>query len=116
MRTTRLTGLTAAAIVIGGGIALQAVSASAQTANDAKGSVVAGAKRPPRRENSTYFMADDVAGVRLFYREAGILPAAAEFMKQVVPTADLRYFDGGHFVLDENAEAVAEAIIDTFSR
>jgi pimeloyl-ACP methyl ester carboxylesterase len=44
-----------------------------------------------------------------------ILPAAAEFVKQVVPTADLRYFDGGHFVLDEYAELIAEAIIETFS-
>ncbi len=44
-----------------------------------------------------------------------ILPAAAEFVKQVVPTADLRYFDGGHFVLDEYAGAIAEAIIETFS-
>jgi pimeloyl-ACP methyl ester carboxylesterase len=45
-----------------------------------------------------------------------ILPAAAEFVKQVVPAADLRYFDGGHFVLDEYADAIAEAIIKTFSR
>ena len=45
-----------------------------------------------------------------------LLPAAAEFVKQVVPEADLRYFDGGHFVLDEYANAVAEAIIETFSR
>ncbi|HEY1435996.1 MAG TPA: alpha/beta hydrolase [Casimicrobiaceae bacterium] len=45
-----------------------------------------------------------------------LLPAAAEFVKQVVPTADLRYFDGGHFVLDEYADAIAEAIIETFSR
>jgi pimeloyl-ACP methyl ester carboxylesterase len=45
-----------------------------------------------------------------------ILPAAAEFVKQVVPAADLRYFDGGHFALDENADAIAEAIIETFSR
>jgi pimeloyl-ACP methyl ester carboxylesterase len=45
-----------------------------------------------------------------------ILPAAAEFVKQVLPAADLRYFDGGHFVLDENADGVAEAIIETFSR
>jgi pimeloyl-ACP methyl ester carboxylesterase len=44
-----------------------------------------------------------------------ILPAAAEFVKQIVPTADLRYFDGGHFVLDEYADAIAEAIIETFS-
>ena len=44
-----------------------------------------------------------------------ILPAAAEFVKQVVPAADLRYFDGGHFVLDENADSIAEAIIETFS-
>ena len=45
-----------------------------------------------------------------------ILPAAAEFVKQVVPAADLRYFDGGHFALDENTDAIAEAIIETFSR
>jgi pimeloyl-ACP methyl ester carboxylesterase len=44
-----------------------------------------------------------------------ILPAAAEFVKHVLPTADLRYFDGGHFVLDEYADAIAEAIIETFS-
>ena len=45
-----------------------------------------------------------------------ILPAAAEFVKQVVPAADLRYFDAGHFALDENAEAIAQAIIETFAR
>jgi pimeloyl-ACP methyl ester carboxylesterase len=45
-----------------------------------------------------------------------ILPAAAEFVKQVVPAADLRYFDAGHFALDENADAIAEAIIETFSQ
>jgi pimeloyl-ACP methyl ester carboxylesterase len=45
-----------------------------------------------------------------------IVLAAAEFVKQVVPAADLRYFDSGHFVLDENADAIAEAIIETFSR
>jgi pimeloyl-ACP methyl ester carboxylesterase len=45
-----------------------------------------------------------------------IWPAAAEFVKRVVPTAELRYFDGGHFVLDEYAEEIAEAIIGTFSR
>jgi len=44
-----------------------------------------------------------------------IRPAAAEFVKQVVPEADLRYFDGGHFVLDEYADVIAEAIIETFS-
>ena len=44
-----------------------------------------------------------------------MLPAAAEFVKQTVPSADLRYFDGGHFVLDEYADAIAEAIIETFS-
>ena len=45
-----------------------------------------------------------------------LLPAAAEFVKQVVPAADLRYFDAGHFALDENADAIAEAIIETFFR
>ena len=33
-----------------------------------------------------------------------------------VPTAELRYFDGGRFVLDEFADAIAEAIIETFYR
>jgi pimeloyl-ACP methyl ester carboxylesterase len=90
------------------------------------------------------FKTTDVAGLSLFYREAGdpskptivllhgfhrqpktlvvwgrndplMLPAAAEFVKHVVPATDLRYFDAGHFVLDENADAVAEAIIETFS-
>jgi pimeloyl-ACP methyl ester carboxylesterase len=45
-----------------------------------------------------------------------LLPAAAEFMKQVLPAADLRYIDGGHCVLDEYADIVAEVIIETFSR
>ena len=45
-----------------------------------------------------------------------ILPAAAESVKQDVPAAEVRYFDGGHFVLDEYADAIAEAIIETFSR
>jgi pimeloyl-ACP methyl ester carboxylesterase len=44
-----------------------------------------------------------------------ILPAAAEFVKQIVPTAEVHYYDAGHFALDENAEAIAEAIIETFS-
>ena len=44
-----------------------------------------------------------------------IRPAAAEFVKQVVPAADLRFFDGGHFVLDEYAGPIADAIIETFS-
>jgi pimeloyl-ACP methyl ester carboxylesterase len=42
-------------------------------------------------------------------------PAAPEFVKQIVPAADLRYFDGGHFVLDEYADEIAQAIIETFS-
>lgn len=45
-----------------------------------------------------------------------VLPPAAEFVKRVVPAADLRYFDGGHFVLDEYVDEIAEAIIETFSR
>jgi len=32
-----------------------------------------------------------------------------------VATAEVRYVDGGHFVLDENADAIAAAIIETFS-
>jgi hypothetical protein len=39
-----------------------------------------------------------------------IVPAAAEFVKQVVvPTADLHYFDASHFALDEHADAIASA-------
>ena len=44
------------------------------------------------------------------------VPVAAELIKQALPAADLRYFDGGHFVLDEYSDAIAEAIIGTFSR
>jgi len=44
------------------------------------------------------------------------VPAAAELIKQILPAAELRYFDGGHFVLDEYSGAIAEAIIGTFSR
>jgi len=36
-------------------------------------------------------------------------------VKQIVPTAELRYFDGGHFVLDEYDDAIAEAIIEMLS-
>jgi pimeloyl-ACP methyl ester carboxylesterase len=45
-----------------------------------------------------------------------LVRAAAESVRQSVPTADVRYFDGGHFVLDENADAIADAIVETFSR
>ena len=41
------------------------------------------------------------------------VPTAPELVKQIVPTAEVRYFDGGHFALDENADAIAEAIIET---
>jgi pimeloyl-ACP methyl ester carboxylesterase len=41
--------------------------------------------------------------------------AAPEIIKQALPAAELRYFDGGHFVLDEYADEIAEAIIETFS-
>ena len=43
-------------------------------------------------------------------------PAAPEFVKQLLPSAELRYYDGGHFVLDEYTEPIADAIIETFSR
>ncbi len=42
------------------------------------------------------------------------LPAAAEFVKQLVPAAELHYFDGGHFVLDEYSDAIAQAIVEAF--
>jgi hypothetical protein len=40
----------------------------------------------------------------------------ADVGKQVAPAVELRYFDGGHFVVDEFADAIAQAIIETFSR
>jgi len=40
----------------------------------------------------------------------------ADVVKEVVPAAELRYFDGGHFVFDEFADAIAQAIIETFTR
>jgi pimeloyl-ACP methyl ester carboxylesterase len=43
-------------------------------------------------------------------------PANAELVKQHVPTAAVHYFDGGHFALDEYSDAIADAIIETFSR
>ena len=45
-----------------------------------------------------------------------LLPGAAELVKHTVPGAELRYFDGSHFVLDEYADAIADAILRTFSR
>jgi hypothetical protein len=57
--------------VIGGGVALYVVSASAQTARDVKGPELAKALRPQNEENSVYVKAVDVAGARLLYREAG---------------------------------------------
>jgi pimeloyl-ACP methyl ester carboxylesterase len=44
-----------------------------------------------------------------------LMPAASEFLKQLVPSALLRCF-GGHFVLDEYTDAIAEGITETFSR
>ncbi len=43
-------------------------------------------------------------------------PVNAELVKQDVPAAAVRYFDGGHFVLDEYSEEIAEVIVATFSR
>ena len=43
-------------------------------------------------------------------------PAAPEIIKQALPAARVHYFDGGHFVLDEYAEPIAAAIIETFCR
>jgi pimeloyl-ACP methyl ester carboxylesterase len=43
-------------------------------------------------------------------------PAAPEALKRALPMAKLYYFDGSHYLLDEYAEAIADAIIKTFSR
>jgi hypothetical protein len=37
-------------------------------------------------------------------------------LARLCTAAELRYFEGGHFVLDEYADAIGEAIIETFSR
>ena len=37
-------------------------------------------------------------------------------VKQVLPAAIVHYFDGGHFPLDEYADAMAKAIIEMFDR
>ena len=42
--------------------------------------------------------------------------AAPETLKQAVSAAEVQYFDGGHFLLDEYADAIAEAIIEMFSQ
>jgi pimeloyl-ACP methyl ester carboxylesterase len=44
-----------------------------------------------------------------------MLPAAAESVRQAVPAAQVRYFDGSHFALDEYADEIAGAILETFS-
>jgi hypothetical protein len=33
----------------------------------------------------------------------------------VVPAAELRFFGASHFAIDENADAIAEAIVQTFA-
>ena len=45
-----------------------------------------------------------------------LLPAAAELVKHEVPGATVHYFDAGHFALDEHADAIADAVIETFGR
>jgi pimeloyl-ACP methyl ester carboxylesterase len=42
--------------------------------------------------------------------------SAPEIVKRNVPAAQVSYFDGCHFVLDEYADEIAEAIIINFSR
>jgi len=41
---------------------------------------------------------------------------APEALKQTLTATTVHYFDGGHFPLDEYADAMAEAISETFSR
>jgi hypothetical protein len=53
---------------------------------------------------------------RLGAERPSLHAGSPELVKQNVPAAELRYFDGGHFALDEYADEVADAIIETFSR
>lgn len=41
-------------------------------------------------------------------------PAGAEAFKKDVPTAELQFFDTGHFALEEDAAAIANAIVRAF--
>ncbi|HYV95030.1 MAG TPA: alpha/beta hydrolase [Chitinophagales bacterium] len=43
------------------------------------------------------------------------VPTGPELIKQVLPSAEVRYFDGGHFALDEFTDEIGDAIIETFS-
>jgi hypothetical protein len=55
-----------------------------------------------------------VAIARVGAKRPSYPAARVEFVKQVLPEADLCYVDG-HFVLDEYADKIAAAIIQTFS-
>jgi len=62
-----------------------------------------------------------IQGSAFRYSRPGFVPAAVELLRQELPTAEVRYFDGGRLALgdkyaDEHAIAIAKAIIETFSR
>ena len=71
---------------------------------------------PLYREWTAYLKERQPKSLILWGRNDPIFtPGAPDDLKQALPAAELRYFDGGHFVLDVYADEFAEAIIDTFS-
>jgi len=44
------------------------------------------------------------------------LPPGAEAFKRDIPTADVRFFDTGHFALETHAAEIASAIKEVFAR
>ena len=65
----------------------------AQTARDVKGPELARTLRPQKRENLMYFKAVDVAGVRLFYREAGDPSKPAIVLLHGFPSSSHHFHD-----------------------
>ncbi|HTV86726.1 MAG TPA: alpha/beta hydrolase [Dyella sp.] len=43
------------------------------------------------------------------------LPPGAEAFKRDIPSAQVRFFDTGHFALETHAKEIAQAIVDTFA-
>jgi pimeloyl-ACP methyl ester carboxylesterase len=48
--------------------------------------------------------------------DAGFLPQGAEAYRRDLRTVELRFFDTGHFALEEDASGIAQAITESFAR
>ena len=49
-------------------------------------------------------------------RNAVFEPAGAEAIRRAVPTADVIYYDTGHFALEEDGAAIAGEITRVFAK